>query len=139
MYLLFTTFTPVFEEGYHFSPGTAGLSYLGLGVGTLIGVIFNGYASDRLMARSSKGDGPVPERRLILMLCTAPFVPVGLFWYGWTAQAHAHWIVLIIGTVFLGFGMLSASVRLDSNLIPPPRDVRRTQFIFFLILPNSNW
>lgn len=121
MYLLFTTFTPVFEEGYHFGIGTAGLSYLGLGIGTVIGVIVNGYASDKLMARSDKGDGPKPERRLILMLCTAPFVPAGLFWYGWTAQAHVHWIVPIIGTGFLGFGMLSASVRPDSKVSLLPR------------------
>jgi hypothetical protein len=36
-YLLFTTFTSVFEETYHFAPNVVGLSYLGTGIGYLIG------------------------------------------------------------------------------------------------------
>ena len=111
MYLLFTTFTTVFEGEYHFGSGTAGLSYIGLGVGTVFGVILNAYASDKIMAPSSTNVKAKPERRLILMLVTAPFVPAGLLWYGWAAQAHVHWMVPILGTTVLGFGMLSASVR----------------------------
>ena len=33
LYLLFTTFPTVFQQQYHFSVGTVGLTYLGLGVG----------------------------------------------------------------------------------------------------------
>src|SRR5271163_3903646 len=34
-------------------------------------------------------------------------MPIGLFWYGWSAQYKAHWIVPIIGTVFLSMGMIT--------------------------------
>jgi len=32
-YLLFTTFTPVFEDNYHFASSVTGLSYVGVGIG----------------------------------------------------------------------------------------------------------
>ena len=40
LYLLFTTFTIVFERTYHFSSGSVGLTFLGLGVGSLSGLGF---------------------------------------------------------------------------------------------------
>ena len=33
-------------------------------------------------------------------------VPVGILWYGWTAEKQTHWIVPIIVTSFFGFGFL---------------------------------
>jgi hypothetical protein len=33
-------------------------------------------------------------------------VPVGLFWYGWSAQATIHWIMPIIGATIFGFGFI---------------------------------
>ncbi|KAI4167658.1 MAG: hypothetical protein LQ343_007043 [Gyalolechia ehrenbergii] len=41
LYLLFTTITPVFESTYHFSSGTVGLTFLGIGVGSLFGLSFS--------------------------------------------------------------------------------------------------
>lgn len=35
------------------------------------------------------------------------FVPIGLFWYGWSAQAKIHWIMPIIGSGIFGFGMMT--------------------------------
>jgi MFS family permease len=42
MYLFFTTMTFVFEDTYHFSSGSVGLSYLGMGVGLIIGMGYVG-------------------------------------------------------------------------------------------------
>ncbi|KAK7742890.1 hypothetical protein SLS63_000458 [Diaporthe eres] len=42
IYLLFTTFPAVFEETYGFRPGIAGLVYLGLGLGMIVGIILFG-------------------------------------------------------------------------------------------------
>ena len=41
------------------------------------------------------------------MLVGSIAVPVGLFWFGWSAQAHAHWILPILGSSVFGFGMMS--------------------------------
>jgi MFS family permease len=42
MYLFFTTMTFVFEDTYHFSSGSVGLSYIGMGVGLIIGMGYVG-------------------------------------------------------------------------------------------------
>jgi hypothetical protein len=111
LYLLFTTFTSVFQGLYNFSTGSAGLTFLGLGVGTIVGVIVIGVSSDKIFIFLSKKHGKeMPEYRLPIMVFSCLFCPVGLFWYGWSAQAHAYFLVPIIGTSFMAFGMMSVMV-----------------------------
>jgi hypothetical protein len=112
LYLLFTTFTTVFEGVYGFSTGSVGLTFLGLGVGTIIGVVVIGGTADKIYMYYEKRNNGVgkPEFRLPVMVVTSLFVPIGLFWYGWSAEAHAHFIVPILGTVFIAFGMMSVMV-----------------------------
>lgn len=113
LYLLFTTFTVVFQEQYHFSTGAAGLTFIGMVVGSIIGVGFLGVASDKILIHlTEKNNGVMkPEFRLPPMVYCSLFVPVGLFWYGWSAEKHVHWIVPIIGTSFVGIGMMTTVVR----------------------------
>jgi len=42
MFLLFTTFPTVFQQHYGFSIGIIGLTYVGIGIGLLAGLIFVG-------------------------------------------------------------------------------------------------
>lgn len=100
-YLLFATFPTVFENTYGWRVGVSGLAYLGLGVGCTIGVILFSKLSDKLLSENGG-----PERRLILMIFAGPCVPISIFWYGWSAEAKVHWIVPIIGTVFIGVGTI---------------------------------
>ncbi len=51
LYLLFTTFPRVFEAQYGFSSQTVGLTYIGIGVGALIGLAATGMVSDKLVAQ----------------------------------------------------------------------------------------
>lgn len=112
LYLLFTTISDVFENQYGFSQGSVGLSYLGIGIGSLIGLVTLGATSDRILKRLSEKNGvKKPEYRLPAMIPGSFFVPVALFIYGWTAYYKTHWIVPIIGTSFLGIGMLISFVR----------------------------
>lgn len=50
-YVLFTTFSVVFQKQYGFNEGIAGLVYLGLGVGTAIGIAAFGNLSDHIYTR----------------------------------------------------------------------------------------
>jgi multidrug resistance protein len=108
LYLCFTTFEVVFGTQYGFSGGEAGLATLGLGLGSVIGVLGYGVTSNKLSALLTKRNGgePRPEYRLPPMMVGAIFTPIGLFWYGWAAEARAHWIVPILGTGFIGMGLI---------------------------------
>ena len=106
IFLLFTTFPSVFEDTYGFDAGMAGLSYLGLGVGMVLGLVLFSILSDKLLGQKKGEKVAKPENRLILMKWFGPITPLGLFLYGWSAQYHTHWIVPILGTFIVGFGSL---------------------------------
>jgi hypothetical protein len=118
MYLLFTTFTDVFEGRYGFNTGEAGLAYLGLGVGFCLGQLTVMPFSNWYLGRQQKLRGSSkPEDRLPPLILGSCLLPIGLFWYGWSAQAHAYWLVPIIGTVFIGFGILYVFLPVQMYLI----------------------
>ncbi|KZF26964.1 MFS general substrate transporter [Xylona heveae TC161] len=117
LYLLFTTFPMVFQQTYGFSVGSSGLSYLGVGIGNMIGICITGLGSDRIIkAKSAKG-GMKPEYRLIPLVFGCPLIPIGLFFYGWTAQYRTHWILPIIGTGIFGVGMILAFMPISTYLV----------------------
>lgn len=107
MYLLFTTFTFIFEEQYGFNnSGEAGLAYLGTGIGFILGLFITGFYSDKVVKKIRKTRPATPEHHLLPMAVGSILVPIGLFFYGWTAQYAVHWIAPIVATGFFGMGML---------------------------------
>jgi hypothetical protein len=105
-YLLFTTFTPIFQNNYGFTTKTVGLSYLGVGIGFLIGQACFAKLGDAILLTLAKKNGGEmkPEYRLPLACVGGVFIPVGFFWYGWAVQGRVAWIVPILGTVVIGLG-----------------------------------
>lgn len=83
--------------------------YLGIGVGSLLGLAFTGIVSDRLLNYLAKkyNDGkPKPEYRLPLMLIGSVLIPIGLFLYGWSAEKKVHWMAPIVGTAIVGGALM---------------------------------
>lgn len=77
LYLLFTTITHVFETKYHFSQGSVGLTYLGIGLGSFVGVFLFGIASDRIVKAKSAAGVMKPEYRLPPMIPGSFAIPIG--------------------------------------------------------------
>ena len=120
MYLLFTTFTFVFQENYGFSTSIVGLVYIGLGIGMLLGLLGLGASSDPIMRKlaAKHSDGKLkPEYRLPLLMYTGATIPVGLFIYGWTAQYQVQWAVPLFGTALVGVGLIAAFMCINTYLI----------------------
>ncbi|CZT44713.1 related to multidrug resistant protein [Rhynchosporium secalis] len=130
LYLLFTTFTPVFEEVYDFTTGSVGLAFLGLGIGSVIGVTFFAWSTDRMFKRrkaaleAASGDEGAaaiipsePEMRLQMVIPLYALIPVGLFIYGWTTHHKVHWMVPILATVLIGIGNMAVFMGISLYLI----------------------
>ncbi|KAM5348548.1 hypothetical protein ACJ41O_008372 [Fusarium nematophilum] len=119
LYLIFTAMPIIFEGQYRFSSGSVGLTYTGIGVGSLIGLAVSGATSDPLVRYLAKKHGgePKPEYRLPVMAVSSVLIPIGLFLFGWTAEKNNHWILPIIGTGFLGTGMIAAFMCISVYLV----------------------
>ncbi|KAL4939117.1 hypothetical protein BDV06DRAFT_199502 [Aspergillus oleicola] len=117
LYLMFTTITSIFENQYGFSPSLAGLAYLGFGVGSLVGLVISGVVGNKIaIAHTAQGKFS-PESRLPPMMFGAWTIPIGLFWYGWSAQAQTHWIVPIIGTGVFAVGLMTVFMAANTYLV----------------------
>ena len=109
--LLFSSITEVFTDTYHFSTSIVGLAYLGVGVGTMLGLGVYARLGDAAVKKAITAQGnsgtAKPEVRLLLLLpLGAVLLPAGFFTYGWTTQYRAHWIVPEIGLAIVGVGRL---------------------------------
>ena len=112
VYLVLTTLPTLWTERYHESIGIAGLNYISLGVGYLVGTQSTARLNDTIyknLKKRSRKDVGRPEFRLPLLVPGAILVPLGLIWYGWSAEAHVHWIMPNIGIAIFGVGMKMAT------------------------------
>ncbi|OCH93097.1 multidrug resistance protein 4 [Obba rivulosa] len=118
-YLMFATFPTLFIGVYGFSVGASGLAYIGLGIGFALSTIFGASFADKVYRSLSDRNGGVgkPEYRIPALIFGSFFVPVGVFWYGWSAQAQIHWIMPIIGTGIFGFGMMATFLPIQLYLV----------------------
>lgn len=109
MYLVLSTFPALWTNTYHESIGIGGLNYISLGIGFFLGTQICAPLQDRiytLLKARHNGQGK-PEFRVPLMLPGALLVPIGLFWYGWTAHSATHWILPNIGTAIFAAGVIT--------------------------------
>ncbi|KAF5343601.1 hypothetical protein D9757_013686 [Collybiopsis confluens] len=118
-YLMFTTFSALYLNVYHFNTGTSGLAYLGLGIGFFLATLIGAYVGNVIYAKLSARNGGVgtPEMRIPALIFGSFFTPVGLFWYGWSAEARLHWIMPIIGTAIFAFGFMTAFLPIQLYLV----------------------
>ncbi|KAF7538257.1 hypothetical protein G7054_g3105 [Neopestalotiopsis clavispora] len=106
-FILFTTFTDVFMNQYHWSVGISGLAYIGLGIGMFGAVIAHTIFAEKIVrTRAAKNGVSKPEDRLPLMAYMAPALPIGMFWYGWSVDKNVHWIVPELATAVVGIGIV---------------------------------
>lgn len=117
IFILFTTFTQVFEEQYGFSTQVSGLSYLGLGVGFILALLSFAKVSNTLRAFWQKRNRWTAEKHLLPMIVVSPLTAIGFFWYGWSVEKQAHWIVPILGTGLVGIGFMYAMIPAQLYLV----------------------
>ncbi|KAF2120724.1 major facilitator superfamily domain-containing protein [Lophiotrema nucula] len=101
LYIWFESFPIVFVEMYGFNLGEEGLAFLGLLVGAFITLIcLFAWLYYHQEKQFDENGNIQPEKRLIPAMVGGVFVPICLFWFGWSSRPSVHWIVPIIGSGF---------------------------------------
>ncbi len=95
LYLLIATFPTVWTDYYGESVSIGSLNYMSLFVGMGIASQLGTRLADRYYRKlcAENGGQSRPEFRLPVLTVGAVLVPIGLFWYGWSARPSVHWIV----------------------------------------------
>lgn len=119
MYLMLVTYPALWTEKYGFRIGIAGLMYVALGIGSVIGLLvctpLIQYVYLKLVARNN--GVPKPEYRLPVLIPSSVLMGIGLIWYGWSAEAKVFWLMPQIGTAIYSFGISALFQTIQNYLI----------------------
>ncbi|KAI1333223.1 MFS general substrate transporter [Xylariaceae sp. FL0255] len=98
--LVLSTFSSLWIDQYHRSSLSSSLHYIAITVGITIATQD---AAQRAVSSRRLPEGK-PEYRVPYMIPSVLLVPAGLFWYGWAAEFHYHFIVVDIGVAVFAAG-----------------------------------
>lgn len=127
--LLFSSDSEYGLPSYHWSDELTGLSYLGTGIGSVLGSLLGAlflnrtYAAMKSRAQTNgiiaDTDPRRPEYRMPFMQLGAVIVPVGLLIFGFTAQPDKEipWIAPLIGAAVFSAGMLMTYICVTTYLV----------------------
>ncbi|KAE8138098.1 major facilitator superfamily domain-containing protein [Aspergillus pseudotamarii] len=118
MYYLITTFPTLFGDEYGFNTGEVGLAYIGQGVGCIAGQVIVGRFADWYIRRQQARNGTTtPEDRLPPVIAGYFILAIGMVWFGWSAQVHAHFMAPIIGSGVVGVGIVGVAIVVQVYLV----------------------
>ncbi|RDL32570.1 putative benomyl resistance protein [Venustampulla echinocandica] len=107
LYLCFVAYPYIYGGLRGWSLGFTGLAFVGIGVGTLLGIASEPLAR-RVINRHKKDPetGKVSPEASISIVCVGSFLcPIGQLWFSWTATpVTIHWIWPILAGVPFGAG-----------------------------------
>ncbi|KAB8345950.1 hypothetical protein FH972_023002 [Carpinus fangiana] len=109
-YLVLATFPTLWTSPlyYNMNIGVGSLNYIALALGFFLGAQITAPLSDSIYRKLKTRNNGVdqPEFRCPVMLPGGIMVPIGLLWYGWSAEMRVHWIMPDIGTVIFSAGII---------------------------------
>lgn len=111
----------MFTDLRGWSPGISGLSFCGIGVGTMIVICSEPLI--RKMIRMHKPDpnsesgDPPPEAMVSIVCIAAVLIPAGEIWFAWTGTPNVHWIVPILAGVPFGMGNCAVFIYATNYLV----------------------
>lgn len=99
IYILYSSIAILWTTRYHERLDIASLHYLALGLGTVFAAEVATHINDRIfriLTKRNSGKG-LPEFRIPIMIPATVILAIGLFWYGWSAEARLFWLMPDIG------------------------------------------
>ncbi|KAH8807994.1 MFS multidrug transporter [Xylogone sp. PMI_703] len=116
LYLDFTAYPFVYKETRGWSPGIAGLSFLGMCVGMFFATLASPLINRIHGVYVRRLGGTQPEARLPHLIPLAWLLPLSLFWFAWTAGPPIHWLVGISSGIIYGFALIIVFLGITSYL-----------------------
>ncbi|KAJ4286814.1 hypothetical protein N0V90_013066 [Kalmusia sp. IMI 367209] len=119
MYLMLSTFPGLWSAQYGESAGIGSLNFISMALGFFLGTQICAPLNDAIYRRLKKKNNGVgkPEFRVPIMVPGSILVPIGLFWYGWSAQSRVHWIMPNIGAVIFCGGTIISFQCIQTYLV----------------------
>lgn len=118
-YMFFEAYPIIFEGIYGLSTGTTGLMFLPIGFGTFLGLGLS-FVWDAYLIHAKSRDEPWARReeyRRLPVVCVAgPLWVISLFWMGWSANVHVHWVVPFLAGIPYGMGYVLIFIALLNYL-----------------------
>lgn len=97
----------IYQKGKGYSAGITGLMFIPLALGVFMSAWCAPFVNKHYLKLSAKYNGKPPaEMRLIPMMASCWFIPIGLFIFAWTSYRDVHWIGPAIGGWPVGFGFI---------------------------------
>ncbi|KAH8681207.1 multidrug resistant protein [Xylariales sp. PMI_506] len=107
LYMFFVAFPIIYQEGKGYSAGTTGLMFIPVAVGVLLSAACAPFVNKHYVSIVHKHNGKPPaEYRLIPMMFSCWFIPIGLFIFAWTSFPETSWAGPAMGGFPIGFGFI---------------------------------
>jgi hypothetical protein len=107
LYMFFVAYPIVYQEGKGYSASITGLMFIPIAVGVLLSAACAPLVNKHYLTLVAKHNGKPPaEARLIPMMLSCWFIPIGLFIFAWTSYPELSWVGPALGGAPVGFGFI---------------------------------
>ncbi|KAI1877259.1 uncharacterized protein JN550_001331 [Neoarthrinium moseri] len=107
LYMFFIAYPIIFQEGKGYSAGITGLMFIPVAVGVVLSACCSPFVNKHYLTLVRKHNGKPPaECRLIPMMISCWFIPIGLFIFAWSSYKELSWVGPALGGFPVGFGFI---------------------------------
>ncbi|KAK0748355.1 major facilitator superfamily domain-containing protein [Apiosordaria backusii] len=107
LYMFFVAYPIIFEVRKGYSSGITGLMFIPLAVGVVLSAACSPWVNKHYLKLVAKHNGKPPaEVRLIPMMLSCWFIPIGMFIFAWSSYPHLTWVGPCLAGLPVGFGFI---------------------------------
>jgi len=107
LYIFFVAYPIIYQGGKNYSASTTGLMFIPIAVGILSSAVCAPLVNKHYLSLCARHGGKPPaEVRLIPMMLSCWFIPIGLFIFAWTSYPELSYWGPAMGGFPVGFGFL---------------------------------
>ncbi|KAI0169693.1 MFS general substrate transporter [Hypoxylon sp. FL1284] len=108
LYMFFVAYPIIYQKGKGYSSGITGLMFIPLAIGVVLSACCAPIVNSHYMKMIAKYNGrmPPPELRLVPMMVSCWFIPIGLFIFAWSSYPDVSYWGPMMGGFAVGFGFI---------------------------------